>query len=326
MLTFEEFSKQVAEDIASYLPADAAGYSVNVHEVDKVNIGTRKGLSIHRSDEMGGPVFYLDDLYEEFSHMDIPIGEFMEYLSDRVVSERIGTMRDSVIGAARNVLEFDWELVKDRIHVSAIGASMNQALLEKIPHRQVGDVCAVYRIAIGDNENIRATVMVTNEIMQRMGVSPELLHETAVKNSVRDNPAVCMPLGEVLSDLLGDEGMREPMPGFRSPLYVLTNRNKMDGAGVIFYPQIPEMLYRNIPENYYLIPSSIHEWLVVSKNEVSKDYLEDMVAAVNEGEVDIRERLSYMVHEYEPDRKIVFAGECPPIPELKTEMEKGKAI
>ena len=42
------------------------------------------------------------------------------------------------------------------------------------------------------------------------------------------------------------------------PMYVLTNKQKQFGAGVIFYPGIMEQAANLLGDHFYILPSSIH--------------------------------------------------------------------
>ena len=128
----------------------------------------------------------------------------------------------------------------------------------------------------------------------------------------------------MMEQLLGPENSFQIDPD-DDVLYVLTNNSKTEGAGVIFYPDVADTIYRNMPENYYLIPSSVHEWLVVSKNRTDKESLEEMVRSVNESTVDPKEQLSDMVHEYDPVLKQVYAGNMPDPPKKELSEERSMA-
>ena len=48
--------------------------------------------------------------------------------------------------------------------------------------------------------------------------------------------------------------------------YVLTNSSKINGAAVVLYPQCLQHIGENIGGNYYLLPSSIHEMIIMPEN------------------------------------------------------------
>lgn len=60
--------------------------------------------------------------------------------------------------------------------------------------------------------------------------------------------------------------------------YVLTNSSKINGAAVVLYPQCLQHIGENIGGNYYLLPSSIHEMIIMPENAtMSRKELCEMV-------------------------------------------------
>ena len=84
------------------------------------------------------------------------------------------------------------------------------------------------------------------------------------------------------------------------PLYVLTNAIGINGAATIFYPGALEAFAQEVGQDFYILPSSIHEVLLIAKSEVedSRD-LKDMVWEANRTVVSERERLSDQVLYYD---------------------------
>ena len=61
---------------------------------------------------------------------------------------------------------------------------------------------------------------------------------------------------------------------------VLTNRLGRFGAGAVLCEGIQEQLDAIYPEGSYLLPSSIHEWIAVGKDNDPK-WLQQMVKDIN---------------------------------------------
>lgn len=68
---------------------------------------------------------------------------------------------------------------------------------------------------------------------------------------------------------------------------VVTNSSGYYGASAIFYDGVLEAL-----KDYYLVPSSVHEWLAVPKSVADKEYLARVIRQVNRTEVSPKEVLS----------------------------------
>ena len=94
------------------------------------------------------------------------------------------------------------------------------------------------------------------------------------------------------------ESIRESaqMPTF----FVVTNQQRIDGAGALFYPEVMDNLGELLGQDYFILPSSIHEMLVLPDNgEVSADELRMMVTEVNATQVAPAERLTNDVYHFD---------------------------
>ena len=83
-------------------------------------------------------------------------------------------------------------------------------------------------------------------------------------------------------------------------LYIATNSDSVLGAGVIMYPGFLKKAAKVLGGNFYLLPSSIHEFLfLLDTGDCDYESLNDMVKTINENEVTLREQLSDRVLYYD---------------------------
>ena len=117
-------------------------------------------------------------------------------------------------------------------------------------------------------------------------------------------------MGEVIGDLMGitDDPIVDEAP---AKLYVLSNETLQFGAAALFYPGVIEKIGKNIPEGFYILPSSIHEVLILPKNQGEKAMLETMVQEINATQVAPDEVLSDFVSEYDPRTRTMEWGKDP---------------
>lgn len=75
-------------------------------------------------------------------------------------------------------------------------------------------------------------------------------------------------------------------------IYVLTNKSKVHGAGLIFLDEVQKKIFEKVG-TYFVIPSSIHEVLIVPSeySDERKKILDEMVVGVNHSVVSEREQL-----------------------------------
>ncbi len=78
------------------------------------------------------------------------------------------------------------------------------------------------------------------------------------------------------------------------PMYVLTNKQKVNGASCMLYPDLICQFSDRIGKNLFIIPSSVHELLLLPadhKDEASE--IRCMIREINDTQVRVEEILSY---------------------------------
>lgn len=87
-------------------------------------------------------------------------------------------------------------------------------------------------------------------------------------------------------------------------LYILTNQSRLNGAGVLAQDNVLERIGNLLGSDFYVLPSSIHEVLIVPDNgAVNLKELEAVVKEVNATEVAPEDLLSDKVQHYDRKRK-----------------------
>ena len=85
---------------------------------------------------------------------------------------------------------------------------------------------------------------------------------------------------------------------------MLSNPMRLDGASVLAYPNLQEQLESVFPQGCYILPSSLHELIIVPKDiGMSPKEMEEMVREINQKEVAREEVLSDRVYEFDKETK-----------------------
>ena len=143
-------------------------------------------------------------------------------------------------------------------------------------------------------------------------ISAEQLHEDAMKSSPRVMAPEVSSIGALIDEMyqknilmltpdereLLQETLQESseMPTF----FVVTNTERIDGAGVIFYPEFMDNMGELLGNDFFILPSSIHEMLVLPDDgQVDAEMLRDMVKEVNATQVAPAERLTNDVYHFD---------------------------
>ncbi|MBQ0027230.1 MAG: hypothetical protein KBS96_01380 [Lachnospiraceae bacterium] len=282
-------------------------YSVSITEVMKNNGNIRHSILIRKEDETLTPNIYIDDMYDEY----------VSGVTFSEITSKIIEIRNSLNTTAIINLDFmdDYELVRRNLGIKLIGKENNDRLLADVPHTDFCDMTIVYYINMENDEIGKGTIMVRNEFMRDWNIPLERLHYDARENMMRNNPPLRLDIVDMLIEMFiehnndGTDFAQEEIDDYVNELeltrdrqrhmYVLTNQSKYYGASAIVYPGMLEELGNSFESDYYILPSSIHEVILIPCYEEEHGYeLSEMVRSVNETNVGVEEVLSNHAYKY----------------------------
>lgn len=157
----------------------------------------------------------------------------------------------------------------------------------------------------------KATMKVKNEHLKMWNVDAKEMFRQARANTQPVNTPILQSMDEMLLSIFNEEGHATNLLdenvdfGLRSHdmLYALTNVEKQYGASMITQPEVLNKLEQLFPEGFYVLPSSVHEVLIVPDNgEMEPKMLGEMVREVNKNEVERQEVLSDRVYSYDKEK------------------------
>ena len=186
--------------------------------------------------------------------------------------------------------------------------------------KDIEDLAVVYRFLVGDNlEQPIGSVLVTNKMLEKYGITPEQLHEDAVKFAPEIRPLVIEGMMEVLRKQMGVDKFADI--GFNIPpeqeyMFVASVEGSFHGAGVLAYQDFMDKASERVKAagepsgDFFILPSSIHEIIIIPDNGLfDLSRLESFVREVNATSVDISEQLSDNVYHYDSKDKIFELGD-----------------
>ena len=202
----------------------------------------------------------------------------MEDLPDNATAEYVAEIvADSFRSVLRNFKEFPVrpeltrENILDNVVFQVLSRKRNRQLLKLQSHRIFLDLAAVFRLPIGAYEkNSLRTMLITNQIQGMFNLTVEDLAKAARRNTVAKFGIEFVNAQQMaLGALMQKPWMPEPFDTVRmteSGLYTLTNSIHINGAALILIPDILEAIGEKAGMDYFLLPTSIHEVLIV-KND-----------------------------------------------------------
>ena len=302
--TITDFAEAVRTETIKKLGGE---YQVTVETKNKNNKAVYTGLHISRKGMEAEPLVYLDDYFRQHQNGNMTVPEAAECVV------RAGRKK----GPSVEIRQFlEYENVKDSIVYRLINTEMNREFLADLPHMEFLDLSVVFCCLVMEEEENPAFIWIHNIHMKLWDVTVEELYRAASENTQRLEKPELMNIEEVLYDVLPEEGfslnendrsMEEKTAGNNDaastvPVYVLSSRKRLQGAACMLYPDLLRRIADRMDSSYYIIPSSIHELLLIpDAGFADRDELKAMICEINDAHVAPEERLSYSLYGY--DRK-----------------------
>ena len=330
-LNFEEFKKAIVDNIKDYLPAKFEESDVVVKQILKNNDTVLDGLTIPNPDTNVAPTIYLNQFFEEYQNGK-DLNDIIGDIADMYIANTVDQQMDVSIVT-------DFEKAKGNILPRLVNAEENQELLALRPHMIMDDLAVTYHLEMGKCEDGNMSVAITNTILAMYGISQEELHDAAIANMEEKVPVKFQDMSEVakeimLPKIMNDFGFSKEealeyigqmVQDGKEQMYVLTNDSKVNGAAVVLNEKAMEDIVEKVGGDFFVLPSSIHELLIVPKQEGMELLdLEAMVQEVNATEVSREEKLSDHVYEYDAKERELYRADKAEEHEQKVEQKHAK--
>lgn len=264
---------------------------VKAETINKIG-GTREAISCKFPSENYAVILYPDD-YQRL----LDSGESMQDIG-RYLSSQIEQRMTALPATPTTADDF-----KKGLYIQVINADINRELLESLPHDSWEDMAAVVRYQIPDGEN-EISFLVTKNNMQQYQMSQGEVMEAAYKNTAAQEFCLHKP-EDVMREIMQEQNIPEEaidlyLSDTDSHLYVLTNKEQINGANALVCPEVLQNIYKEFGEPYYVLPSSTNE-LILAKDSsgLTQDELRQMVQQVNISSVTPDVLLSYNLFHYD---------------------------
>ena len=271
------------------------GYKAEITPCQRPGFGKEAVRVIHEEGERGG-----------YAYPYIPLEVFLEYVREKGGGiTGVMLVLEDLVTCIAEVSEFNPsdQMKEENVFLRLMNKESSRHLLDTVPYKEFNEEMVIlYYFLIEDfNGNSRVTP-IDNKILKRLGwENREDLYHLARKNTSKRFPVKMKTLAEVRMDnmkkiiqsatteeekafiqyqieaelqqqkYLLEEGM--------API-VLSNKQGAYGASVILYPGLVKSLVEELGD-FYLLPSSIHEWLLLPAGLVEGESICKMIDEVN---------------------------------------------
>lgn len=290
-MNYEQFVKNLICKVQLFIGNE---YEIVERKVIKNNGVELTGLMAKKDGTNVFPTIYVDSMYDsKMSYEDV------EYIAMKLARN----LKNAEVEGDFKIDTFgEFEQANENIYFKLINAKKNGDLLQEIPHRRIHDLALVYFYLVEDERfDGKGTILVRNEMMESWNITENDLYDVAMINSKSKRKAELISMKDILNDMAGKEILTDEIS-----MYVLSNESRIFGAAVLIYEGYMKEVYNIIQNNFYILPSSIHELILIpDNNQISAQSLLEMVTSVNSTEVDEEEILADSVYYYDGEKDML---------------------
>lgn len=287
-MDYEAFKNYIRDNISDYM----LFCGIDIEEIRFETTRRGEGICIREIGAEVAPVIYLESYYNN-------------YLAGADMDDIIHDMVDLYREEARTVIkhnEFSGNTYsRSNLFLRALSYDNNKEFLKDSIYEKIGDIVIEVRYLMMDDGHRIGSTSVGNADIARWGVSRKEIFEQAKENTPELFPVRYGTLENFLhvkTDEETDIGMT---------ILVVTNERGSNGATYIAYPEMIDSILQQygLEGNCYILPSSIHELLVLPEDENVLAYYSDVVRDINMHEVSREDFLSDNIYKFDAKEKTI---------------------
>lgn len=276
-MNYTEFMNAMLCEIRGQVDAQVR---TELYTVTKNNGTRRTGILFKQEDSNLAPTIYLEEFYQKYLK-----GQQVPDLADSICSIYQEIRVKKTCDCQKL---FDFNHVKEHIVYKLIRRDANEELLKQIPYEPFLDLAVVYYIQIDNTRFGSAAIQIRNEHLRYWRVEKEEIRRFAEKNTPRIYPVQIRQIVRFM--------------------YVATNEQCSLGAAVMRYPDFREKVRGMIRGDFYILPSSIHEVILVPESfGLEPERMQEMVKEINQTGVAPEEVLSDSVYYFDGEEIRIVA-------------------
>lgn len=296
-MTYATFKETLLSELTGHFPPDT---SIHIHSIPRNNRVAEDGLTILESGFNIAPTIYIQEYYNQMKK-----GASFLTVYKRILDTYYEYRPMDNIDTA---LFCDFNNMQHHVVYKLISYERNLELLKQIPHIKYLDLAMVFYCLIASGSTGTATILIQNSHLELWNSNLNELYRLAKINTPKLMPARFEKLSSLLSDNFpsADHKMEDLSDCLMFPIYVLTNDYRFLGAACILYEGLLEDLAVKMDTDFYIIPSSVHEVLLIPVTaDLTKEDLNQMIQEVNATQLEPEEVLSDHLYLYTREKNQV---------------------
>lgn len=265
-------------------------------EVLKNNGVKKDGLTLSHETASVSPVIYLSDMYQIYQDggsieecTGLAAETLQKSLRKRDAAERL-------VGGLQN-----WEACRDNLYPILLNRRANKELLKNLVYRPYLDLAICYSLCLDETAFGTASTKVCRHMTELWGITEEELYAQAIQNM--ENAGYRLTgMWDILKEMM--PVVENDTAGIPNMYMILTNRSKLFGAVGILKTGLLDGFAEEVGRNLFLIPSSIHEVLILPDDgKITVQELNEMISSVNGEQLQPEEILSDHAYYYDRENR-----------------------
>lgn len=292
-------NEEFIEKIIGLVKNRLGGAEVHVHKTMKNNGVHLMGLAIQEEGCNISPCIYLEGFNLEYENGEKDL--------KAIVGEIICLHhKNKAIHNFDASMFTDYSRVRPMLRGRLVNTERNAGLLKGVPHREFLDLSLVYYVEMpymgGQG---MGSILVQDGHMQLWKVKEQELYSQTMENMAGTDQASILNMADIFANMC--QCFRDSPLEENIPMYILTNQRNWNGAVQMLNKKALEDAAVLFGSDYYILPSSIHEIILVPMLEQAGTAwdLAQIVQEVNHTAVLPEEFLSSHVYQYCVGRKQV---------------------
>lgn len=279
--------REYAEAVVKRIKETCSDFDAKVIEVMKVNDENNIGVQMSRGGSGVASIHYVASFYEGGISAEDCAAEMVRVAGETETVAKSAELAEEFTGEK----ELTWDSVKDRIAMRLVNLEYNEKYLADKVHLDMNNGLAVmFDIIQGDGRGA-----ITNHLADTLGCDVVMLVCAAQTNELPE-PRLFEMTERIFTNDPTNYFKKEKAP--KSSMFVLTANEDMFGAAIIYKQGVGDKV-RELVGDYYLLPASLHEWIVVPVSSGAPlDGLCKTVAGANDTVVEHKDLLSYGVYQW----------------------------
>ncbi|MCB6416606.1 DUF5688 family protein [Faecalimonas umbilicata] len=292
-MNYNEFQERLKEELQNRVSSDISLCPVTS---TKNNHTLKDGFQLQNDTSNVGIILYLDDWYSAFLE-----GTTLSDIADKFME--MYQCATAVTLPDTNILT-NYESIREKIFYKLINFKENQQELKDIPYIPYLDLAIVFYVLLDCDENNMKSMQIRSKHLELWKKELPDLFSDAKRNTEKFLPAEFLSMSDILKEVSYDVELNSETDGSALPkMYVLTNAIRQYGAISFLQEGTLQQISEKLQEDFFLLPSSVHEVILVKAAGLCAASLNEMIQDINETNVLPEDVLSDHAYFYSCSRK-----------------------